>query len=106
MKESLNISKKHRDRDNDDPDYKRLRRIENLFNKIDEDYYKPKKTKSAFNDNYIEYERRGNKDKNLSPEKYLDMIRPYLKHMTNSHKAPIQLKDPSGKIINDNIYGE
>ena len=106
MKESLNISKKHRDRDNDDPDYKRLRSIENLFNKIDEDYYKPKKTKSAFNDNYIEYERRGNKDKNLSPEKYLDMIRPYLKDMTNSHKAPIQLKDPSGKIINDNIYGE
>ena len=45
MKESLNISKKHRDRDNDDPDYKRLRSIENLFNKIDEDYYKPKKLK-------------------------------------------------------------
>ena len=26
--------------------------------------------------------------------------------MTNSHKAPIQLKDPSGKIINDNIHEE
>ena len=41
--------------------------------------YKPIKTKSAFNGNYIEYESRGDKDKNLSPKEYLDMIRPYFK---------------------------
>ena len=31
-------------------------------------YYKPVRTKGAFNDNYVEYESRGDKDKNLLPE--------------------------------------
>ena len=35
----------------------------------------------------MEYESRGDKDKNLSPEEYLDMIRPYLRDMINNHKA-------------------
>ena len=42
--------------------------MENLLNKIDEDYYKPVKTKSAFNGSYIQYESRGDRkdsDKNL-----------------------------------------
>ena len=60
----------------------------------------------AFNDIYIEYESRGDKDKDLSPKEYLDVIRPYLRDMINNHKAPIKLKDPSGKIIDDNSYGE
>ena len=30
--------------------------IENLFDEIDSDYYKPMKTKGAFNNNYIKYE--------------------------------------------------
>ena len=51
------------------------------------DYYKPIKTKSAFNGNYIEYESKGDKDKNLSPKEYLDMIRPYLRDMINDHKT-------------------
>ena len=67
--EHVNTIKKHLDRDNDDPDYKGLRKIESLFSKVDEeDYYKPVKSKSAFNDNYIEYESRGDEDKDLSPE--------------------------------------
>ena len=33
---------------------------------IDEDYYRSIRTKSAFNDNYIEYGSKGDKDKNLS----------------------------------------
>ena len=51
----------------------RIRDIENLFNgnllkrvalnKIDKDYYKPIKTKSAFNNKYIEYESKGDKNK-------------------------------------------
>ena len=44
-----------------------MRKIEDLTNEIDEeDYYKPIKTKSAFNNNYIEYKSRGDKDENLS----------------------------------------
>ena len=54
---------------------------------VDEDYYKPIKTKSAFNGNYIEYESKGVKDKNLSPREYLDIIRPYLINMINDHKT-------------------
>ena len=41
-----------------------------LFNQsIDEDYYKPTKTTNGFNNknNYIKYENKGDKDKNLSP---------------------------------------
>ena len=39
--------------------------MENLFDKIDEDYYKPIKTIGVFNGNYMEYESRGDKDRNL-----------------------------------------
>ena len=45
------------------------------------------KTKSAFNNNYIEYESKGDKNKNLSPEEYFDIIRPYLSDMINDHKT-------------------
>ena len=56
--------------------YKGIRYIENLFNKINEDYYKTMKIIGAFNNNYIEYESRRDKD-NLLLEDYLDIIRPY-----------------------------
>ena len=65
--------------------------MENLLNEIafnesiDKDYYKPIKTKSTFNGNYIEYKSKGYKD--LSPEEYLDKIRPYLSDMINDHKT-------------------
>ena len=68
MKEDLNILQKYCN--DDDPDYKGIRSIEHLFNKIDEDYYKSVKTKDNFNDNYIEYENRGDKDKKLSIKEY------------------------------------
>ena len=54
---------------------------------VNEDYYKPIKTKSAFSGNYIDYESKGVKDKNLSPGQYLDIIRPYLSNMINDHKT-------------------
>ena len=64
-----------------------MREIENLFNEINEkDYYKPIKTKGAFNNDYIEYESKGDKDKNLLPEDYFDIIRPFLRDMVNNHK--------------------
>ena len=67
--------------------YQRIRDIINLFGEVDGDYYKPIKTKSAFDGNYIEYESKGDKDKNLSPKEYLDMITSYLRDMINDHKA-------------------
>ena len=46
--------------DYNDTEYRGIRDIRNLFNGIDEDYYKPVRTKSAFNSNYIEYESKRN----------------------------------------------
>ena len=64
--------------DYDDIEYKGIRDLENLCNRsIDEDYYKTIKTKSTFNGNYIDYQSKGDKDKNLLHEEYFDMIRPY-----------------------------
>ena len=53
----------------------------------DDDYYKPILDKSCFNENYKYYESRGDKDKKLSPEQYLDMIKAYLTDLTNDHKS-------------------
>ena len=54
---------------------------------IDEDYYKSIITKGAFNNNYIQYENKGNKDKKLTANEYLDMIKPYLSDIINDHKT-------------------
>ena len=35
----------------------------------------------------MEHESRGDKDKNLSFEDYLDIIKPYLRYMKNNHKT-------------------
>ena len=72
----------------DDAEYKGIRDIENLFGEFnDEDHYKPIKTKDAFNNNYIEYKSRGDKNKNLSLKQYLNRIIPYLCDMINNHKT-------------------
>ena len=103
-KEDLNRLEKHQYHDNDDLEYKGIRQIENLFDEINEDYYKPIKTKGAFNNNYIEYESRGDKDKRLSVREYLYMIIPYLENMIRNYKAPI--RDSNGVIIEDDLSGE
>ena len=73
-----------------------------LFNQsIDEDYYKPIRTKNALNGNYIKYESKGDKGKNLSPKQYLDMIRAYLSNIINNHKTPENLKVHSRKEVID-----
>ena len=64
-----------------------LKFLEGLWDNIKKNYYKPIKTKGAFNNNYVEYESRGNKNKNLLLEDYLDTIRPFLRDMINIHKA-------------------
>ena len=48
-------------------------------------YYQPIKTTSALNNNYIEYESKGDKDKKLLPTEYVSMIKPYLNDMINNH---------------------
>ena len=74
----------------DDIEYKWIREIQNLFNKlIDEDYYKPTRNITVFDNknNHIEFESKGDKDKTLSVKEYHDMIRPFLSNMINDHKT-------------------
>ena len=46
-----------------------------------EDYCKPKRVSSFWNNNYIEYNNNGDTNKNLSPEEYLKKIKPYLSYI-------------------------
>ena len=84
----------------DDFGHRKIRELRNLFNQsIDEDYYKPTKTKSAFNDNYIEYESKGEKNKKLSVKEYLHMIIPYLSDIITNYKALGKLKIYPGNNV-------
>ena len=78
-KENINRLEQYRYHDNDDVDYKGISDLEILFDEINRDYYKPIKTKGAFNNNYIEYESKMDKDKRLSVKENLYMIIPCLK---------------------------
>ena len=66
----------------DDDDYRKIESIITLFKEFDRDYYKPIRTDGGFagrSNNYMEYTSKGD----LSPEEYLDMIRPYLRDLMN-----------------------
>ena len=66
------------DDDDDDAEYKGITDLELLFEDIDDnDYYKPILVKSFHKDGYKEYESRGDKNKSLSMEVYLNNIIPY-----------------------------
>ena len=67
--------------------YRGIKNIKDLFDlSISEDYYKPIIVKSAYANNYIQYESKGDKDKTLKISQYLNMIRPYLVDMINDYK--------------------
>ena len=71
--------------DYDDAGYKVKKNIKGLFDSsTDEDYYKPIIVNSAFSNNY--------KDKILTVNEYLDMIRPYLVDIINDHKIESEWK--------------
>ena len=73
--------------DYDDIKYRGIRDLRDLFDlSISEEYYKPIIVKSASNNNYIQYESKGDKDKILTIREYLNMIRPYLLDMINDYK--------------------
>ena len=61
---------------------------------IDEDYYKPVLLKSGYNNNYVQYESKG--DRILGIHEYLTLIEKYLRELINHYKNKgewkIQLK--------------
>ena len=86
LEENLYKTKKYYDYD--DSEYRGIRNVRDLFDlSIDEDYYKPIIAKNAFDANYIQYESKRDKAKNLSIKKYLKMIKPYLSDLINDHKT-------------------
>ena len=73
--------------DYDDAECRGIKEINKLLDlSVGEDYYKPIIVNTAFNNNYIQYESKGDKDKILAISEYLDVVRPYLVHMINVHK--------------------
>ena len=84
---TLDKKEKYKHHDRDDLDYHGISDIENLFDNIDDDYYKPILVKSCFKKDYKYHESRGDKDKKLSVKQYLDMIIPYLSDLINENKA-------------------
>ena len=62
--------------------------LDYLLNEVnEEDYYEPKKIKSAFDGSYVLYESKGDKDNILAPYGYFDKIKPYLKDMIDDYKS-------------------
>ena len=57
---------------------KTIRDTKTLFEQ-EEDYYKPKRVRSFWNNNYIEYESNGDKNNNFMLDEYLYETKPYLK---------------------------
>ena len=79
------IYKLNRYYDYDDVKYRGIRDIKDLFDlSIREDYDKPIIVNTAFNNNYIRYESKG--DKILTTEEYISVIESYLVDMINDHK--------------------
>ena len=69
----------------DDYEYKGIKDIEELFKiSIDKNYYKPKLTKSGYNNNYVQYESKG--DKLLTLSEYFTIIEKYLRELIEEYK--------------------
>ena len=86
-------------RDYDDYEYKGIKNIKDLFKtSISKDHYKPKLVNSGYNNNYVEYESRG--DRILSIREYLALIEKYLRELLNRYKNEGELKVQLSAEIN------
>ena len=67
-----------------------------MLKEFDRDYYNPIRTDDGFagrKNNYIKYKTKGDRYGNLSPEEYLDMIKPYLRDLIDNHKPTMESND-------------
>ena len=71
--------------DHDDYEYKGIKNIKDLFKlSIDKDHYEPVLVKSGYNNNYVQYESKG--DKILSIQEYLSLKEKCLREFINKYK--------------------
>ena len=81
-KKFLELKKYHA---HDDNEYRGIKDIKDLFKlSIDEDYYKPVLLKSGYNNNYVQYESKG--DRILGIHEYLTLIEKYFRELINHYK--------------------
>ena len=81
-KKILKLDKYH---DYDDYEYKGIKDIKDLFKlSIDKDHYKPILVKSGYNNNYVQYESKG--DRILTIQEYLALIEKYLIELISRYK--------------------
>ena len=52
-----------------------------LFEQQEKEFYKPKRGSNFRNNNYIEYEINGEKNRNLSLDEYFNKLSPYLRNI-------------------------
>ena len=67
---------------------------------LSEDYYEPKRVSNFWNNNYIKYERNGDKNRNLSLDEYLPKIKPYLTNIIINSQNSDALKIHLTIVIN------
>ena len=60
--------------------------MKNLFEREEENYYKPVRANNFWSNNYTEYESNGDRNETLSVEEYLKKFRLYLKDIVNNLK--------------------
>ena len=81
-KKILKLDKYH---DYDDYEYKGIKDIKDLFKlSIDKDHYEPILVKSGYNNNYVQYESKGNRI--LTIQEHLALIEKYLRKLINHYK--------------------
>ena len=86
-------------RDYDDYQHKGIKNIKDLFKtSINKDHYKLKLVNSGYNNNYVEYESRG--DRILSIQEYLTLIEKYLRELINQNKNKGEWKKQLSPEIN------
>ena len=85
----LQYKRKHFDSAYDDSNYYGLRDLEYTFGDLD-DYYMPILAKESFNGNYQLYTCRGDKDRDMSIDMYLNKVTPYLRILTNERKSTLK----------------
>lgn len=99
--DTLKKRQKYRFNDFQDQSYFGIRDIENLFEHYDTDskYYKPIELSSAFNKNFMEYEIRVDRNKNVSLKQYLEKISPHLLNLFNERQNKVENKQKIQLII-------
>ena len=60
--------------------WKKKKHNERIIKEQEEDYYEPKRVSNVWNNNWIEYESNGDKNRNLLLGEYLHKIKPYLRN--------------------------